>query len=792
MSPGAVSVLRQLYPGHGDPQDAGSVFQSIEAPGVRTVGEVLHHLHSFWTDIASQATMSPVADMMMRIGGENLGDASPPAQQAADELVRAERLHIQALLLVRGLLLEGHHIDDTNPTEKEIRLGHCLDTVQIVSALCHAYQQLNMTARAPGVCRHYHPTFLTVPWSSCNAYQRLILLSLHHAMKGNMRLGPCGRALFAPHQVQRTRLRRCENGSPMCAKCGKPRDGGAHPSTSHVFEYAHEDEPDTQTMAASGAWTRRGTLRDHVMRVCSIEHNSARWVESTRASKTINSVVEYLSVTPHPELPRLESTVSPYRVSFRNCQYDIKLHQFHPHWCTCAVEVTCRCGHTGHDDRSSRYIDVWCPTAVMTATADPSVRVCAECRLPEDTCRKHFAKSHEFRWDASCCSICGLGTEADHRDCTIAGGFGRYTGPPTPPCTHTAPRDWWLDAIPTPSFDSIFSFQGLTREVRAWVYVMLGRLLYDLREFDDHQYVLCLVGVAGAGKSVVADIVKMFHDSKDVAVLSSSSNVTFGLANAVVTSSEEWRCRRMVLVYEMMKSFPITQGDFQSMVSGDVCLVNAKHKPAREVRWTAPMFVIGNHLPSYSDNQGSIGRRMVIVNLRRAVPEHLKDPALPARIRTRELAALLVKCNVAYRTYMASLGRSLDIWAVLPGYFLDGRRAYQSQTHALTHFLEDLPPDLEFGPEDTTFLPLDDIDNTQGFYARFVEWCDAHNERRQRWTESYYGLALARHGCRYERTATVQWGSTGQTRTMKVVRGVGLSHMDSAAPSQAAINDIAK
>lgn len=58
------------------------------------------------------------------------------------------------------------------------------------------------------------------------------------------------------------------------------------------------------------------------------------------------------------------------------------------------------------------------------------------------------------------------------------------------------------------------------------------------------------------------------------------------------------------------------------------------------------------------------------------------------RIRYRELPSLLVKCNVAYRQYASTYLRGRDIWSVLPAEFTKARRAFQSEAHPLTRFLQ--------------------------------------------------------------------------------------------------------
>ena len=59
--------------------------------------------------------------------------------------------------------------------------------------------------------------------------------------------------------------------------------------------------------------------------------------------------------------------------------------------------------------------------------------------------------------------------------------------------------DDWQD-IPTPHLHSILSYQKFSKEVCRWMYVFLGRLLFDVGELDGWQVVPFLKGLAGSGK----------------------------------------------------------------------------------------------------------------------------------------------------------------------------------------------------------------------------------------------------------------------------------------------------
>jgi hypothetical protein len=57
-----------------------------------------------------------------------------------------------------------------------------------------------------------------------------------------------------------------------------------------------------------------------------------------------------------------------------------------------------------------------------------------------------------------------------------------------------------VDAIPTPNLDVIMDFQGWEPAVKRWMYILLGRLLYDLGELDTWQVIPFCKGLASSGE----------------------------------------------------------------------------------------------------------------------------------------------------------------------------------------------------------------------------------------------------------------------------------------------------
>ena len=219
----------------------------------------------------------------------------------------------------------------------------------------------------------------------------------------------------------------------------------------------------------------------------------------------------------------------------------------------------------------------------------------------------------------------------------------------------------------------------LPPEVQKWVYIFMGRLLHDLG-WDNWQIVPFIKGVAGTGKSLIAQVAMHFFDAQDVGILGSSIEPIFGLS----ALAEKF----MYVCLEVKKNFSLDQSLFQSMVSGEQVSVAVKGKTAYSKKWTAPGILCGNEWASYKDSQGSIARRLAIVNFPFPVAQRDSNPNLLREILETELATLIMKCNTAYLE-MAEIQKKSSIWKILPAYFSHQQKALQIDSDPLMALLSD-------------------------------------------------------------------------------------------------------
>ena len=265
-------------------------------------------------------------------------------------------------------------------------------------------------------------------------------------------------------------------------------------------------------------------------------------------------------------------------------------------------------------------------------------------------------------------------------------------------------EDWW--DIPTPQFQAILDYQQFEPEVSKWMYVMGGKMCFDVGDIDRWQVIPFLKGIAKSGKStIITKIFKKFYESEDVRTLSNNVERKFGLSSIYDGF--------MFIAPEVKGDLCLEQAEFQSLVSGEDISLACKYKKAKSVEWKTPGILAGNEVPNWKDNSGSVLRRILPWNFGKQVQE--ADPHLDDKL-DRELPAIHLKCIRAYLEY-AQKYSDQDIWNVVPKYFKTIQNQVAMVTNSLQNFLSS--EKLRYGPD--LFCPQ------RVFIALFNQHCTENN-----------------------------------------------------------------
>jgi hypothetical protein len=283
--------------------------------------------------------------------------------------------------------------------------------------------------------------------------------------------------------------------------------------------------------------------------------------------------------------------------------------------------------------------------------------------------------------------------------------------------------DCW-GAIPTPHFQSILDYQGFEDDVSRWMYVMIGRLMYEVNEMDRWQVIPYLKGQACSGKStILLRVCRNLYDKADVGVLSNNIEKKFGLG----AFSDKY----LFVAPEIKSDLQMEQAEFQSMVSGEDMSICVKYQMAQTTEWRVPGIMAGNEVPGWVDNSGSITRRIVLFDFAKKVEN--SDMELGKKLES-EMAMLIKKCNRAYHWAVRNYARD-NIWKHLPSYFHATRDELAETTNALVSFLNS--NSIKYGPD--LYMPWNDFLSSFQNHVRMTNMKLAAN-----FTKDYYAAAFLR------------------------------------------------
>lgn len=152
---------------------------------------------------------------------------------------------------------------------------------------------------------------------------------------------------------------------------------------------------------------------------------------------------------------------------------------------------------------------------------------------------------------------------------------------------------------------TVFSTQRFNMEERQWIFALLGRLLHPLGKFDTWSVFPYFLGLAGTGKSTSLRLVASLLEPRDLGYLNNTLQKTFALEGIFD--------KLLYLALDIDEHFQLDQATFQSMVAGEEVSVLRKYKRPLTVVWNSHGGFAGNKLPPWTDNGGSISRRLIVV-----------------------------------------------------------------------------------------------------------------------------------------------------------------------------------
>lgn len=283
--------------------------------------------------------------------------------------------------------------------------------------------------------------------------------------------------------------------------------------------------------------------------------------------------------------------------------------------------------------------------------------------------------------------------------------------------------------IPTPAVDRILNYQGFDLLTQRIFWILIGRCLYDIHEYDDWAVVLCLFGLPETGKSKLLKIPAAFYDPNDVGVLVDELRRVQGL--------EGMADKFVVVAEDITRHFFLSRSTWQLMVDGAIIQEQGMYKKAKQVPWKVPTVYGFNEQPYPKDDHGSVARRQGLMRFDHAVLAADIDKTIEAQIR-KNMPAILLKANRHYRSATARWAKK-SFWKWCSPHFRESRASMQAQSNPWSSFLNSEM--VAFGDHKIFYITLTDL--VAAFRTHCTQTMSAAVQRSAGTSESTYMAPFA-------------------------------------------------
>lgn len=287
--------------------------------------------------------------------------------------------------------------------------------------------------------------------------------------------------------------------------------------------------------------------------------------------------------------------------------------------------------------------------------------------------------------------------------------------------------------IKIPLIDKLLKYHIEDDEIYNILLCLVGRLFFKVGELDNWQCMPFLKGQGNTGKSTFMEIIESLFDGRDVGVIGSNHEKTFGLQALYE--------KRFILSQDIPKGMndKLDATTFQKMVSGEKIPVPRKNRDPKYVVWSPSMLWGGNFLPDYSDKSGSVSRRLAIINMGKRVKN--KDASLKSKIIKNERLLFFIKIIKAYHHYLKYFGNTVfEDWGKKFNieYFDKEREEFKSENDYLYAFLI-APPNANKTKSSNIWIEYKEgvFTNIEKFKKSFKAYAKyKHNVNNYKWSNT--------------------------------------------------------
>jgi hypothetical protein len=234
------------------------------------------------------------------------------------------------------------------------------------------------------------------------------------------------------------------------------------------------------------------------------------------------------------------------------------------------------------------------------------------------------------------------------------------------------------DSVEAPHFRSLFECQIKSAIVRSYTYAFFQRLTHRVKEVDDLEVILQILGIAQSGKTTAASVAEQFFPPWLRAIISSNMEPLFGLMACIG--------KRLAVCRELTKQCGLRKSDLQCAASGEPMSIAVKNEEVFKFVWDLMILLVGNESGPWQDGAGSILRRLFTVMFRIAI---MATNTFMDRELKKEMGSIILLTHYSLLNILQRHAGT-TIWkkSILPKYFSLVRRDQARSSNRIIRHLD--------------------------------------------------------------------------------------------------------
>lgn len=439
-----------------------------------------------------------------------------------------------------------------------------------------------------------------------------------------------------------------------------------------------------------------------------------------QGTRTVDQVAKVLEGIACPQFPPL--VVSQYVTAWRNGNYNIFTDKFEYYDKNHRQAILSRHGESLEDD--SQDMDIVDPTGKTTLSQDQLPTDSEENRQPamteeEKTHYKDMLDALEKAFPDYSGTFRGIRKQLSGKEEALLDNVKTNNNYHFAAHAFIDQEFQYVPDVRNPEnirlkyFDSILDAQGMSKGVKRWLKISLGRMFFPAKSVNGEswEYAPFLIGYSGTGKSTILKFLQYFYRPEEIGLVSNNIERQWAMGTLAAAGV------LVIIGSEVRSDLKLDQAEFMQAVSNEMMLIMKKNQMAKTSSFfTIPIIMaMNNMIKGWQNNTGNLARRILFIEFDRYVKKADIKPNLLEEMK-KEASLFIQQVTRMYKKMTETHGKE-DLWKIVPKELVETSKKMFQNTSPFLHFLSQ--PNIVYGS--TEYIKYKE------FMLEFKNFCEDKN-----------------------------------------------------------------